>query len=278
MSESSKQIEANIKILCYQDYYTEGPVADSAGTIYFTTLAGCWIKKITPEGNITDWARSSCPNGQFILSDGSHLVCDSRSGSLFQFDASGRSSITLVEKQCAGTIVNVPNDVIADNNGNIFFSDSVRYKGNIFLIRKDRSQHIFISDLDYPNGIALSADQTRMYVAESYKNRVWCFCITTGKPEAVWCRDLPYNLSGKEVDNLPDGLAVDSKGFIYVAHYGMSGIQRLSPGGELAGFIHTGVPLTSNLTFLQNSLIVTGGYAEPGPGVVLSVSLNDISL
>lgn len=278
MSENSKQIEADIKILCYQEYYTEGPVADREGVVYFTTLAGGRIKKITPDGNVTDWAGSSCPNGQFILSDGSHLVCDSKSGSLFQFDANGSSSIALVEKECAGTIVNVPNDVIADNNGNIFFSDSVRYKGNIFLIRQDGSQHVFISDLDYPNGIALSADQTRMYVAESYKNSVWCFRLTAGKPEVMWCRDLPYNLSGKEVDNLPDGLAVDPKGFIYVAHYGMSGIQRLSPGGEPAGFIHTGIPLTSNLTFLQNSLIVTGGYGEPGPGVVLSVSLKNISL
>lgn len=276
MPPNSKQIDASIKILCYQDYYTEGPVTDSTGAIYFTTLVGCLIKKISPEGKVADWAKTNCPNGQFILPDDSHLVCDSKSGSLFQFDESGKSSVILVEKECAGNIVNVPNDVVADSSGNIFFSDSVRYKGNIFLLNKDLSQHIFISGLDYPNGIALSADQTMMYVAESYKNRIWCFHIITRK--AMWCKELPYNLSGNEVDNLPDGLAVDSKGFIYVAHYGMNGIQRLSPDGELAGFIHTGVPLTSNLTFFRNSLIVTGGYGEPGPGVVLSVSLNDVLL
>ncbi|MGN6602852.1 MAG: SMP-30/gluconolactonase/LRE family protein, partial [Ginsengibacter sp.] len=59
-----------------------------------------------------------------------------------------------------------------------------------------------------------------------------------------------------------------------VAHYGMKSILQLSPSGKLLRTQEVDFPLTSNLFFAdKNTLIVTGGFGEPGPGGVIKILL-----
>ena len=44
--------------------------------------------------------------------------------------------------------------------------------------------------------------------------------------------DLPQKGEG-QIDNQPDGIALDADGNLYVAHYGMRQIQVVSPEGKL---------------------------------------------
>ncbi|HEX3934340.1 MAG TPA: SMP-30/gluconolactonase/LRE family protein, partial [Puia sp.] len=82
------------------------------------------------------------------------------------------------------------------------------------------------------------------------------------------------HLSGKEQDNLPDGMTLDDDENLWVAHYGMQAIHKLSPGGNLLLSVNTTIPFTSNLTFSdERTLIVTGGYGEPGPGALCRICL-----
>jgi len=55
----------------------------------------------------------------------------------------------------------------------------------------------------------------------------------------------------------------------------MSAIQILSREGKLTDAIHTPFPLVSNLHCGSNGLIVTGGYGEPGPGIVAKVIFDE---
>ncbi len=66
---------------------------------------------------------------------------------------------------------------------------------------------------------------------------------------------------------------------VWVAHYGMQAIQVLSPEGALLASFDTALPLTSNLCFVSDqlhrkSVLITGGYAEPGPGAVLMMTVD----
>ena len=251
-------------------FYTEGPAMDSKGNIYCTTLAGGTILKIDNENKISEWAYSNCPNGQTILPNDDHLVCDGKLAAVRRFDSNGRFLENEIEKYCNNTEVYCPNDLIADNDGNIYFTDSVRSEGKVCFVGADDQQAILVRNLDYPNGLVISSDQKTLYVAESYKNRILKIDLESpgnAKDNIDIFAELPEHISGKKEDNLPDGLALDHDGNIWVAHYGMQSIHKLSPEGELLYSIDTGMPFTSNLFFLNPEIIiVTGGYGEPGPG------------
>lgn len=272
-------LQSTIVKLLDLPFYTEGPCADDAGNWFFTTLSGGQLLRMRSGEAPVRWAEAGCPNGQLITSEGTHLVCDSTAGAIVQFDRAGNRAGALVNKECAGHTVYCPNDLIEDRDGNVFFTDSVRDSGRVFKAGKDGLQHCIAAGLDYPNGLALSPDQSLLYVAESYRNRILAISLN-GKaaPSVFVWAVLPGHRSGRPVDNLPDGLATDAQGRVWVAHYGMQAIQVFSPGGILLASLDTALPLTSNLCFVSDqphrkSVLITGGYAEPGPGAVLMMTV-----
>src|SRR4051812_12953196 len=115
------------------DFYTEGPVIDDAGAIFFTDCAGKGIYTCQAGGKPTLWASGVCPNGQFILPGGDHLVCDSRASTIMLFDPAGRWLRNEIAGTCAGQEVFVPNDLVVSDAGHLYFTDSVRHTGKLFL-------------------------------------------------------------------------------------------------------------------------------------------------
>ncbi len=258
------------------DFYTEGPAVDMYGNVYATTLSGGEIVKIDLQGRVSTWGRSGCPNGQIILPDGDHLVCDSQLPAVRRFDSEGNFINDVIKDRCAGEKISVPNDLITGPWGNLFFTDSVRYNGKVFIVSGDREK-ILADNLDYPNGLAVSANGRRLYVAESYQNRILTFDISdpwnVNGSFSVFA-ELPKHPSGRKTDNLPDGLTIDSFGNIWVAHYGMGCIHQYSQEGVYKTTILTGMPLTSNLIFSDNkTVMVTGGSGEPGPGKIIKITI-----
>ena len=264
-----------------QPYYTEGPVLDKDGNIFFTTLSGGSIMKKNIAGLVNVWATSACPNGQLILDNGHHLVCDSKLSSIVQFDREGHYIGNLVHAQCGGQPIHVPNDLTMDSKGNIYFTDSVRHKGKVGYISAEGEERIIAGGLDYPNGLALSTDESLLYVAESYKNRIIAIRLPAhqeykapGQKAFAWLINLPCHPSGIPAMNLPDGIKVDANDNLWIAHYGMGMVHVVSPGNALIQSIKTPFPLTSNLFLKNNTVIVTGGEAEPGPGAVLEITIH----
>lgn len=256
-------------------FYTEGPVKDKEGNYYFTTLAGASIMQLAPNGVITTWAQTPCPNGQLILPNGDHLVCDSQTGCIVRLDATGQFLQQETPSVIQDVKVNVPNDLVTDRQGNLYFTDSVRHVGRVFYKGVDGTLKIIAENIDYPNGIALSLDETVLFVAESYKNRIIQMAITSpGVADANFSTfaELPIHISGNSVDNLPDGISIHESGMMAVAHYGMQAVYILSSTGKVERVFDTTMPNTSNVIFLDDhTLLVTGGYGEPGPGAVVTI-------
>lgn len=258
-------------------FYTEGPTVDEAGNWYVTTLQGGMILKFAPGANPVVWARLPCPNGQVRLANGDHIVCDSQSAALTRFDASGKFLQNEIKGFCAGIPVKVPNDVIVDKKGNLYFTDSIRQEGTVFFIGADGCQKVIASQLDYPNGLALSKDEKTLFVAESYQNRILAFNLASvGQDKKLQVfANLPQHASGESINNLPDGIKMDEEGCLWVAHYGMGQIHCILPNGSLCQSIDLPFPLGSNLFIHQQTIIVTGGYGEPGPGGVYKINLKN---
>lgn len=260
-------------------WYTEGPVVDKQGNLYFTTLSDghimCMMKQ---SGDVVKWAKGIKPNGQIILDNGEHLVCDSGDASVKRYDENGQYKGYLIKDTCAGKQIHVPNDLVADGNDGVYFTDSIREHGKVCYVGPDGKQSILAEKLDFPNGIALSPDGKMLFVAESYQNRIIYFPlvepgVTVGKWDLF--SELPKNKNSTGY-NLPDGIKLDKEGALWVAHYGMQAVQKLNKDGNLIKTIMVDFPLPSNLCFTNHQLIITGGQGEPGPGGVRLLDLKDL--
>ncbi len=275
-------MEYSLEKLLDLEYYTEGPVADREGNLFFTTLTGQKILQWLPGNSSRVWAEGDCPNGQVIMSNGEHWLCESRTGCISAYHPDGSFKAKVIDRQCAGISFSTPNDLITDARGNLYFTDSVRQEGKVFVVTPDGREKLIANDIDYANGLALNISGDILYVAESYGNRILAFHLRENSGAGVERRiliDLPSHPSGDPLKNLPDGLAVDMDDRIWVAHYGMQAIQVVSPQGLLLYTIDTGLPLTSNLAFIKDTpekkeLLVTGGYGEPGPGAALLITVD----
>lgn len=266
---------SSCKNLSDYPFYTEGPVMDAEGNLFFTDLVGGSVQKVSNDKKKAVWATMDCPNGQVILSNGDHIVCDSKTACLVRFDKQGRLQERMLNGLCAGESIAVPNDIIEDSSGNIYFTDSIRHVGRVLKIGASGEESIVAKNLDYPNGLALSPNEQTLYVAESYKNRI--IAINIPAPQnadgIVLVAVLPQHLSGKNIDNLPDGIKVDAEGNIWVAHYGMGMIHKLCVDGNILRTIKLPFKLVSNLFIMDSKIIVTGGYGEPGPGAIIEFEL-----
>lgn len=249
-------------------WYTEGPV-ERNGYIFFTTLAGGTIMRLDrASGELVDWAKGHKPNGQVVLPNEDHLVCDSGNASISRYDRSGALIGYDVVDECAGQKVRCPNDLTHDSEGGVYFTDSVRETGNVYYYHPDGTQCVLAENLDFPNGIALSLDERVLFIAESYKNRILCLPLaSSGVAAGKWevFAELPEN-SDPNGYSLPDGIRYRADGTLWVAHYGMQAVQVLNENGRLLKTCPMDFPLPSNLCFADDHLVVTGGSAEPGPG------------
>jgi sugar lactone lactonase YvrE len=103
-------------------------------------------------------------------------------------------------------------------------------QGAFYRLDPDHSVHRLFGGVGISNGIGWSPDDRLMYYADSlaYRVDVFDYDAATG---AIGGRRPLVSLGGGEV--MPDGLAVDAEGGVWVAVWGGGVVRRYSPSGEL---------------------------------------------
>jgi gluconolactonase len=118
-----------------------------------------------------------------------------------------------------------------DRAGNYWVTDSGQWmKQNGFLLRftPDGRGEIVAGPFGYANGLAISADDGTLYMAESNTNRVWRFNTATGE----------HKVFADNVGRMPDGLAIDDAGDLYIACYASDDLHRITPDGACRQFAY----------------------------------------
>ena len=248
--------------------YCEGIVFDRAGDAYVSDTRNGTIYRIGRDNTPVVWAKTTAPNGHKILQDGTHLVCDR--GAVRRFDANGKQ-LKDASNECDGKPLRVPNDLTIDPKGGFYFTDpggsnAKNPIGTVHYVDPQGKTHKIADGLAFPNGIVLRPDGKTLLVAESEQNRVLEYpVLAPGKlGERRVFATLPAK-QGEQIENAPDGMALDEDGNLFIAHYGMRTVQVLSPEGKLLRSYPGGNLTTSNVAFTgpnMDQLYVTGALAD----------------
>jgi gluconolactonase len=116
-----------------------------------------------------------------------------------------------------------------DSKGNYYVTDSGLWKKNTgYLLRftPDGKGEILDGPMGYTNGLALSADEKRLFMIESNNNRIYRYDISDdGKVSN-------RTVYADKVGRFPDGLTLDAEGNLYASCYASDEIWRITPSGE----------------------------------------------
>ena len=262
--------------------FPEGPVAMSDGSVIVTEIDAGKITRVSPDGSKDLVAETGGgPNGAAVGPDGKLYVCNN--GNAFDYiDMDGlllprqppsnyeggriervdveSGAVEVLYSECDGRPLRAPNDIVFDAQGGFWFTDHglreerTNDRTGVFYALPDGSEvREVVHPLDAPNGVGLSPDGSRLYVAETYTACVWWWPISAPGVVEPPPGLLPHD--GQLLARLPgfqflDSLGVDGDGNVCVATLGSGGITSLSPeDGSVVEFVETGDLLTTNICF-----------------------------
>ena len=231
--------------------FPEGPAWDGKETLYVSNCYGGWIAKIN-NSKIDTLATASDStfqktNGLAIGKDGDIFACEYGFGAILQINPWGRVSVLV--SGYGDKPFHRPNDLVIDRKGNIFFTDPNSYgkeknDGRIFYYDRNTHDLILAADsLAFPNGVAISPINGKLYVCESAKKQISRFEIT--EQSILKNKEVFIVLPGGD----PDGINFDVKGNLYVAHFGEGTVYIISSEGQILEQIKTPGIKPTNLEF-----------------------------
>ena len=207
----------------------EGPAFDREGHLYFVDSFVSSIVKVTPEGEGSEFFNTGgIPAGLAFHPDGSLWVADEGENihGILRISADGASS-EIVVNEYEGAPLNGANDLVFSADGVLYFSDPWNAPGGFYRYFPDGKLEQLDTNLQFPNGVALTAAGDAVILAEAGMNRLLRYPIagdgTAGERE-VW-----VTLDGAFA---ADGMAYDERGDLYVAHYGGGHVDVIAPDGE----------------------------------------------
>jgi gluconolactonase len=210
--------------------FTEGTATDKNGVVYYQDIPTSKTYKVDLNGKLTtlnlDAKRASATG---FSSDGIRYTVAGGTRQVLSYNASDKESV--IADSIAG------NDIIIASNGNKYVTapDGTNPRGKIYLIRPNGEKLVVDEGLRFPNGTALSPDQTQLYITESATHWVWVYKIKkdgtlTYKQRFGW-----LHVPDSEDNAWPDGLKCDTAGRIFVAT--RLGIQVMDQLGRVEAII-----------------------------------------
>ena len=260
--------------------FPEGPIALPDGSFLVVEIERGTLTRVAADGGREVVATpGGGPNGAAIGPDGKCYLCNNGGFEWHEDDeglrpvlqakdySGGRiervdlhtGEIEMLYTHAGGIALKGPNDMVFDSHGGLWFTDlgKVRVhdqdRGRVFYAKTDGSEcREVIYPMVMPNGIGLSADETRLYVAETEPCRLWEFEITA--PGEVRKEPWPSPHGGRLVAGPGgyqrfDSLALDADGNVCVATLINGGITVISPDGARVEHIPMPDRYTTNICF-----------------------------
>jgi gluconolactonase len=199
---------------------------DRGGNLWAGGEAG-QVYRIDPSGKVQTVCSLGTFNGGIAFSPRDELhVCNPAQG-VVRVNRDGSHGVFV--SHAGKHRILCANFALFDRAGNMYVTDSGQWKKqNGYLVRSDPrgKAEIVAGPFGYANGLALSSDERTLYMVESNTDRVLRFDISQNGAVSE------AKVFAENVGRMPDGLALDAAGNVYVACYASDEIWRISPAGE----------------------------------------------
>ncbi len=222
--------------------FTEGIAANAKGEVFFQDIPNSKTYKVGLDGKVTALpldAKKASAN--CFDANGTRYSNAAVTKQIIRYDVDGKASI--VASDVDG------NDLVVAKNGNIYVTvpDGSEKPGKLMLIRANGEKLVVDEGIKYPNGVALTPDQTQLYVTESTSKWVWIYSIKndgtlTNKQRYGW-----LHVPDDAGNAWSDGLKCDTAGRVYVTT--RSGIQMMDQLGRVNAIVPIPGGQASNLCF-----------------------------
>lgn len=186
------------------------------GRLWFSDWGAHAVIALDPDGTSEVVVSvSSFPLCIDFLPDGRLLLVSSSEGRLLRREPDG----SLVTHADLGKLSDKPwNDIVVDGRGRAYvnnigfdFPGGEVGPGTVAVVGADGAARQVAGDLAFPNGMAVTADDSTLIVAESYGNRLTAFDIAADgdlSNRRVWA-DLGVGV--------PDGICLDAENAVWYA-------------------------------------------------------------
>ena len=249
----------------------EGPRVDADDNLYFSDVPNGGVRRRRPDGEIEVVVPKRRGVGGMVFHADGGLVVGGRN---VQHVRDGESRVVFDP--------GVPgfNDLHTDRVGRVYvgslradpFADGDHVPGELYRINLDGSADELYDGVMLTNGIGFSPDGTRLYHSDSIPGRVWVSDVdgdtVSGKRSFV------------EERSVPDGLAVDVDGGVWVALAEGGRVQRYTSDGEPDVAVPVPDVMVTSVCFggsdLKDMYIVTGG-SDPGLGGCVYRTRSDVA-
>ena len=140
------------------------------------------------------------------------------------------------------------NDAIADPEGRVFsgIMGTDENEGKLYRIDRDGSYRVVVEDLLLPNGMGFSTDYKYFYLTDSDRRTIYRFNYDRATGDLS---NQEVAITTPEDEGVPDGMTVDTEGYIWSARWNGCGIYRYSPDGKQVMNLELPVPKVSCITF-----------------------------
>lgn len=276
--------DSRLEQLCTGGVWSEGPVYFANGDylVWSDVRRNQMLRWSARDGMSVFRKPSNFSNGNYLDHEGRLLTCSHGARAVLRTELDGK--VTVLVDRYRGARLNSPNDLVVKSDGTVWFTDppygliqpdegypaESELPGN-YVFRFDPASGdltVAADDLDKPNGLAFSPDETILYVADSGlshnpagNHHIRAYDVLDG-------RRLVNGRVFAVIDpGVPDGFRVDRQGNVFTSSE--DSIQVLDPAGQLLGRIMVPEPV-ANCTF--------GGPGKDRLFIAASSSIYAISL
>jgi sugar lactone lactonase YvrE len=210
--------------------HPEGVWVDTEGNVWCSGEEG-EIVKISSDGSSIELIAKTGGFGLGITMDskGNVYLCDQKFACVFRFNPLTKELVPFASGNEKRKMT-LPNYAVVDEaRGYLYVSNTQPNGPGVWRFSLDNGEGDlwYEGDCVFANGLALSADGKNLYLVESFASKVSKICIqddgSAGMKEHV------VNIP----ETIPDGLALDSKGRLYISCYQPSAVYRYDLKGNL---------------------------------------------
>ena len=258
--------------------------------LYWADIVDPHIYKYTTEDNQLQIFPVDIPVTGLGLRKSGGLILASKSG-IYLADPNLSEMSLLIDPENEKPDVRF-NDGLVDPQGRYWAGtlnevDFSASDGSLYRLDSNRTLTVMDTGLKGPNGIGWSPDHQTMYVVDSFAQLIYAYDF---EPESGRIANRRTFIEVPVENGMPDGLTVDSEGFIWNAHWGGWRVTRYDPHGKIEREIKLPVQNVTSCIFggddLSDLYITTAWFllseedrkAQPFAGDIFRVRLGVLGI